>query len=100
MMRSLLPATTAPTISTMAMTEMSGMVSATWSMRWPRMALMMRPTMMGSTTTCTTDRNMPEASTCSHCEANSQNTSGVSSGASSVATVVQATDSAVLPRAR
>ena len=56
--------------------------------------------MMGSSTTCTTDRNMPEASTCSHCEANSQNTSGVSSGASSVATVVQATDSAVLPRAR
>ena len=49
---------------------------------------------------CSTEMNMAEASTCSHCEANSQNTSGVSSGASSVATVVQATDSAVLPRAR
>ena len=100
MMRALLPATTAPTISTIASTDTSGMLSATASMRRPSRVLMTRPARIGSSTICSTDRNMPEASTCSHCEANSQNTSGVSSGASSVATVVQATDKAVLPRAR
>ncbi len=100
MIFSLLPATTAATIMTIAITETSGMMSTLFFACSFKKNWTIKPRMIGRITIFKIDINMVEAETSNHSRASTKMIAGVKIGASKVETDVTATESAVFPFAR